>query len=94
MEKSKTKINNQNKEFQSDISKTIVQKPTVMETTALGAAYLAGLATGYWEDLADIKSNFLIDEEYSPNMSDDNRNHLLDTWQKAVDRAKKWASIP
>jgi len=81
-------------QFQSDISKTIVQKPTVMETTALGAAYLAGLATDYWEDLADIKSNFLIDEEYSPNMSDDNRNHLLDTWQKAVDRAKKWASIP
>ena len=77
-------------QFQADISDVIVQKPTVGETTALGAAYLAGLAVDYWENLEDIRENFLVNEEYHPQMDTELRNSLFSRWKKAVERAKDW----
>ncbi|MHA1302776.1 MAG: glycerol kinase GlpK [Candidatus Heimdallarchaeaceae archaeon] len=77
-------------QFQADISQTIVQRPKVNETTALGAAYLAGLAVGYWDNLHDIEQNFLIDLEFKPKMNPDKKAKLLDYWHLAVERAKRW----
>lgn len=77
-------------QFQADISNIVVEKPSVQETTALGAAYLAGLAVDYWENLADIKSNFQVAEEYTPKMSEDERTILISRWKRAIERAKKW----
>ena len=77
-------------QFQADISNVIVQKPKINETTALGAAYLAGLAVGYWESLDDIRKNFLLDSEFKPTMNDKKRTELLKEWQKTIERAKAW----
>ncbi len=78
-------------QFQADISQTKVQRPVVKETTALGAAYLSGLAVGYWNDLTDIENNFKIDIEFTPQLSSDKKNELLSKWHEAVDKAKMWA---
>ncbi len=77
-------------QFQADISNIIVQKPKINETTALGAAYLAGLAVNFWESQEDIKKNFAIDKDFYPLMSEDKRNILLENWKKAVKKAMKW----
>ena len=77
-------------QFQSDILDCQVQRPNCIETTALGAAYLAGLAVGYWKSLADIRSNWAIDRVFSPNMADSTRHKLLTGWQKAVQCAIAW----
>jgi glycerol kinase len=77
-------------QFQADISNVLVQKPVITETTALGAAYLAGLAVGYWENLNDIKRNFLIEQEFLPSMESQKRDELLDNWKKAKNRSKNW----
>ena len=77
-------------QFQADISNVKVQKPIVTETTALGAAYLAGLAVGYWENIADIKRNFLIEKEFLPSMESQKREMLLNDWNKAKNRSKNW----
>lgn len=77
-------------QFQADISNVIVQKPSVQETTALGAAYLAGLAVDYWTNLDDIRANFLVEEEYKPKMESVERDYLLSRWKKAIERAKNW----
>ena len=61
------------------------------ETTALGAAYLAGLAVGFWKDQAEIKSLWTLDRLYEPEMEDERREKLLKGWKKAVDRALDWA---
>ncbi|MCK4895911.1 MAG: glycerol kinase GlpK [Candidatus Heimdallarchaeota archaeon] len=77
-------------QFQADISNVIVQKPTITETTALGAAYLAGLAVGYWENIDDIRRNFLIEQEFLPSMELQKREVLLNNWKKAKNRSKNW----
>jgi glycerol kinase len=77
-------------QFQSDILNCQVQRPTCIETTALGAAYLAGLAVGYWESLTDIRTNWAIDRVFAPNMADSTRQKLLSGWQKAVQCAILW----
>ncbi len=77
-------------QFQSDISNVKVQKSIITETTALGAAYLAGLAVGYWENIADIKRNFLIEQEFLPSMESQEREVLLNNWKKAKNRSKNW----
>ena len=71
-------------QFQSDILKTRVLRPTVTETTALGAAYLAGLAVGYWDNIEAIQQQWQINQSFEPRMNDDTRNHLITGWQKAV----------
>jgi glycerol kinase len=63
----------------------------VAETTALGAAYLAGLAVRYWRDPADVASNWQIDRRFEPSMSRDQAAALTAGWDKAVARAKGWA---
>ena len=77
-------------QFQADISNVIVQKPKINETTALGAAYLAGLAVGYWESLDDIRKNFLIDKEFKPTIKNEKRKDLLKEWRRLIERAKAW----
>lgn len=71
-------------QFQSDILDLNIKRPKVSETTALGAAYLAGLATGYWESIDEIRENWQLDKEYDPHMSAEERDALYDGWKKAV----------
>lgn len=78
-------------QFQSDIINAPVQRPECVETTAMGAAYLAGLATGFWQDLEDVKKNRKIDKVFEPEMSDEKREELLKGWQKAVKCSYGWA---
>ena len=77
-------------QFQSDILNCNVQRPKCIETTALGAAYLAGLAVGYWESLDDIRSNWAIDKIFDPDMEEAERAAKLKGWHKAVKCAILW----
>jgi len=77
-------------EFQADILGEVVKRPTVLETTALGAAYLAGLAVGFWESKEEIKQKWVLDQEFTPNMSEEDRNKKYVGWLKAVERSKNW----
>ncbi len=83
-------LNNALMQFQSDILGATVRRPVVAETTALGAAYLAGLAVGYWEDFAAIERNWALDQEFHPAMDAPTRDRLLAGWQKAVKRTLDW----
>jgi glycerol kinase len=78
-------------QYQSDILGVPVEVPEVAETTALGAAYLAGLATGYWSGRAEIDANWRLSRRYVPSLSEDQRAHLYRRWLEAVKRAKDWA---
>lgn len=82
--------NNRLLQFQSDILATRVHRPVVQETTALGAAYLAGLAVGYWSDLDDLRRNWVLDREFKPEMASDRRAQLYGNWQRAVQRSQNW----
>jgi glycerol kinase len=77
-------------QFQADILNTPVVKPRVAETTALGAAYAAGLAVGYWQNLGELTSNWGKDKEWFPNMSEEMRSALYSRWKKAVTRTFDW----
>ncbi len=77
-------------QFQSDILKVPVVRPKIPETTALGAAYLAGLATGYWESRDEIAEQWQVDARFEPNMDDDTIEKRVNGWKKAVDRSKDW----
>ena len=78
-------------QFQSDILNCDVIRPQCIETTALGAAYLAGLAVGYWKDKQEIKENWALGKEFKPAMSGDVRLKLVKGWKKAVKCALMWA---
>ena len=78
-------------QFQADIAGCSVYRPKCIETTALGAAYLAGLAVGYWESLEDVKQNQGIDRVFTPEMDKEKRTELLRGWHKAVKCAQVWA---
>jgi glycerol kinase len=78
-------------QFQADITNTTVQRPVVAETTALGAAYLAGLATGFWQSQDEISKKWAMDREFSPQMGESQREELYRNWKRAVERAEKWA---
>ncbi|ESQ79502.1 glycerol kinase GlpK [Asticcacaulis sp. YBE204] len=82
--------NNLMMQFQADILGVPVVRPTVTETTALGAAYLAGLAVGYWADTEELRALWQVDRVFEPAMSDDERAGRLATWRKAVERSKGW----
>ena len=75
-------------QFQADIVDRTIRRPMIRETTALGAAYLAGLATGVWRDLDDIRSQWTLDRLYEPQMPAGQRETLLAGWHKAVGRAR------
>ncbi len=83
--------NNLLMQFQADILGVPVVRPRVRETTALGAAYLAGLAVGYWKGTDDIAANWQVDRRFEPAMSRDRIAELRAGWEKAVARAKAWA---
>jgi len=78
-------------QFQADMLGVPVEVPRVTETTALGAAYLAGLATGYWKSRAEISSQSKVGRRYEPRMSSEERKRLHGHWMRAVERAKGWA---
>ncbi|MDU5567615.1 MAG: glycerol kinase GlpK [Peptostreptococcus anaerobius] len=77
-------------QFQADMLNTQVHRPKTLETTALGAAYLAGLAVGYWKDLEEISEEFAIDKEFLPEMSEEKRTKNYKYWKKAVERSMDW----
>ncbi|CAG9181592.1 glycerol kinase GlpK [Cupriavidus respiraculi] len=78
-------------QMQADLLGTPVVRPRVTETTALGAAYLAGLATGYWSDEAELASQWQVEHRFEPNLSADARAAQLARWHRAVDRSRDWA---
>jgi len=78
-------------QFQSDILDVQVDRPEVIETTALGAAYLAGLAVGYWKDQAEIAKNWALSRSFEPKMEEEKRIELLKGWHKAIGRSRDWA---
>jgi len=82
--------NNLLMQFQSDLLNVPVTRPKVTETTALGAAYLAGLAVGYWKSMEDIASQWQADRRFKPAMKTAQRKKLLAGWNKALKRASKW----
>ena len=79
-------------QFESDILQTEVQRPRCIETTALGAAYLAGLETGYWKNLEEIKENWQLDETFLPQMPKDSATQYINGWKRAVRCAIAWAA--
>ena len=80
-------------QFQSDMLGANVLRPACIETTALGAAYLAGLAVGYWKDREDVRSNWRLSEEFSPKMSALDREACLKGWSRALRAAVAWADL-
>lgn len=77
-------------QFQADILDTVVTRPSITETTALGAAYLAGLAVSFWPSTDDLSALWQIDRHFEPRMSVDERSHRITTWRRAVQRAQMW----
>jgi len=82
--------NNALLQFQSDLLGVPVRRPMVAETTALGAAYLAGLAVGYWNGPEDVTRNWALEREFTPVMEADRRESLYKGWKKAVSRSRDW----
>ena len=78
-------------QFQADILDKPVRRPMIRETTALGAAYLAGLAVGVWDSLDEIRAQWTLDRLYQPQMEEPVRRSLLAGWHKAVGRSLNWA---
>ena len=79
-------------QIQADLLGVPVVRPKVLETTALGAAYLAGLAVGFWKDASDIKRNWQVDRIFEPTLSRDRAGEMMAGWAKAVERSKRWAN--
>jgi glycerol kinase len=77
-------------QFQADILQVPVVRPKVIETTALGAAYLAGLAVGFWKDRAEVSRAWQADKTFTPRMSADEAAHRRSRWSQALDRAREW----
>ena len=78
-------------QFQADILGVPVERPKVTETTALGAAYLAGLAVGFWESQEELAQKWALERAFEPQMSEDQREQLYADWKRAVERAQGWA---
>jgi glycerol kinase len=78
-------------QFQSDILGVPVERPKIIETTALGASYLAGLATGFWKDRSEISTNWNMDRKFVPDMEEEKKEKLYKGWKKAVGRSLNWA---
>jgi glycerol kinase len=77
-------------QFQADVLGVRVVRPRVVETTALGAAYAAGLAVGYWADENELRSHWAVDKVWHPTMQAERREHLLGSWRKAIVRSLGW----
>ena len=77
-------------QFQADILDVPVVRPKVTETTALGAAYAAGLAVGYWRNTDDLRANWGVDKTWTPTLASEKREQLYKSWKKAVSRSLDW----
>ncbi|MCR5657000.1 MAG: glycerol kinase GlpK [Butyrivibrio sp.] len=84
-------MNNFLMQFQADIINANVVRPSCVETTAMGAAYLAGLAVGYWKSKEDVIKNWAVDREFTPGMEDEKRTKALKGWSQAVSATRGWA---
>jgi glycerol kinase len=82
--------NNLLMQFQADVLRVPTVRPEVFETTALGAAYLAGLATGFWTDQADINAQWKVNRRFEPGLPDDTVKELRAGWTQALDRSRAW----
>ncbi|MEX0570882.1 FGGY-family carbohydrate kinase, partial [Acinetobacter baumannii] len=78
-------------QFQADILTTPVERPIMKETTALGAAFLAGLATGFWQDLHELRNKSAIEKVFEPKMPSEQAELIYKGWLKAVKRSQNWA---
>ncbi len=85
-------VNNLLMQFQADILGVPVERPKVAETTALGAAYLAGLATGFWNDKKELTEHWAVDRVFEPRMSKEQREELYAGWKRAVEHSRGWAA--
>jgi glycerol kinase len=85
-------VNNQLMQFQSDLLDTSVVRPSITETTALGAAYLAGLAVGYWNDIAEVEAYWQKEKVFTPFMNNGTRTGLQKNWKRAIRAAQVWAN--
>jgi glycerol kinase len=85
-------VNNALMQFQADLLGVPVRRPQVAETTALGAAYLAGLAVGYWGGPGDVQANWCLDREFTPHMPSEQVERVCARWARAVQRASQWES--
>jgi glycerol kinase len=77
-------------QFQADVLQVSVVRPKVIETTALGAAYLAGLATGFWKDRAEVSRVWQAERTFEPQISADEAAHRRTRWNDALERARDW----
>jgi len=84
-------VNNQLMQFQSDLLQAKVVRPKITETTALGAAYLAGLAVNYWSNIDEIRQQWQMDRIFSPQIEENETRSLIKGWHRAVNAAKAWA---
>jgi glycerol kinase len=82
--------NNLLMQFQADLLRVPVVRPVVTETTALGAAYLAGLAVGYWKGTEDVRANWQVERLFEPALSEDEANHRRSRWTEALQRSRDW----
>jgi glycerol kinase len=82
--------NNLLMQFQSDIVNTKVTRPTMVETTALGAAYLAGLAVGFWKDIEELRSKWQIDQTFLPSATTEKRKDWIQGWERAIKATNNW----
>ncbi len=87
-------INNYLMQFQADILNTDVIRPSITETTALGAAYLAGLAVGFWENIAEVQACWQKESTFSPAMDEEQRHDLRQQWARAIRTAQAWTEAP
>jgi glycerol kinase len=78
-------------QFQADILGVPIEVPAITETTSLGAAYLAGLAVGFWQSRAELDAKWKMARRYEPQMNESEREELYERWLNAVERAKNWA---
>lgn len=83
-------VNDSLMQFQADLLNATVRRPVVAETTALGAAYLAGLAVGFWQDQADIERNWAEQKRFQPCMESEQRDQLMKVWRQAIQRTLGW----
>jgi glycerol kinase len=80
-------------QIQADVLGVPVSKPVVAETTALGAAYAAGLAVGFWKDTDELRENWNEDKRWEPQWSDEQRDKGYADWKKAVERTLDWVDV-
>jgi glycerol kinase len=83
-------VNNLLLQFQADLLRVPVTRPKVTQTTALGAAYLAGLAVGYWKDQRDVEAHWAVERTFEPQMGEAEVAHRRGRWREALQRSRDW----